>query len=82
MDGEAHHSTKPERPSATTSAAGLSWRGKVANFKMQVSRTALKVGFHRAQQPLLPFALDKIHRLLVGHRLAAMAAMRPRQTCR
>jgi hypothetical protein len=46
--GLAHASIKPARASSKMSAEALSAPGKVASFRMQVSRTALKIGFGTA----------------------------------
>jgi hypothetical protein len=61
--------------------------GKVASFRMQVSRTTRKVRPGSSQRACAALALDKCHRFVLSHRLAAVLAMGPREpaegrTCR
>ena len=55
--------------------------GKVASFRMQVSRTTRKVGPGASQRPCASLGFDGRNRLGFGHGFAAVLAVRSRQ-CR
>src|SRR5207249_4329761 len=61
------------------SAEALLSAGKVASFRMQVSRTTRKVGPGASQRPCASLGFDERNRLGLGHRLAAVLAVRSRQ---
>ena len=61
------------------SADALSSAEKVASFRMQVSRTTRKVGPGASQRPCASLRFDERNRLGLGHRLAAVLAVRTRQ---
>jgi hypothetical protein len=63
------------------SAEALFSAGKVASFRMQVSRTTRKVRSGSSQRPCAPLGFDERNRLGLGHRLAAVLAVRTGQ-CR
>src|SRR5688500_426597 len=63
------------------SAEALFSAGKVASFRMQVSRTTRKVGPGASQRPCASLRFDECNRLAVGHRLVAVLAVRTGQ-CR
>ena len=63
------------------SAEALFSAGKVASFRMHVSRTTRKVGPGASQRPYASLGLDERHRLGLRHGFAAVLAMRSRQ-CR
>ena len=54
------------------SAETLLSAGKVASFRMQVSRTTRKVGPGASQRPRASLGFDERNRLAFGHRLAAV----------
>ena len=58
------------------SAEALLSAGKVASFRMQVSRTTRKVGPGASQRPSASLRFDERNRLGLGHRLAAVPAVR------
>ena len=66
-------------PVQTRARRRVSLLGNVANFRIQVSRTALKVRLGVPQGPLPAFGLDKLNRSGRGHVLAAVLAMSARQ---
>ena len=53
--------------------------GKVASFRMQVSRTTRKVGPGASQRPCASLRFDECNRLGLGHRLAPVLAVRAGQ---
>ena len=59
----------------------VSSAGKVASFRMQVSRTTRKVGPGAPQRPCASLRFDERNRLGLGHRLVAVLAVRTGQ-CR
>ena len=62
-------------------AEALFSAGKVASFRMQVSRTTRKVRPGASQRPYASLRFDERNRLGLGHRLAAILAVRTGQ-CR
>jgi hypothetical protein len=63
------------------SAEALLSAGKVASFRMQVSRTTRKVGPGASQRPSASLRFDERNRLGLGHRFAPVLAVRTGQ-CR
>src|SRR5688500_17238543 len=63
------------------SAEALLSAGKVASFRMQVSRTTRKVGPDASQRPCASLRFDERNRLGFAHGLAAVLAVRTGQ-CR
>jgi hypothetical protein len=63
------------------SAEALLSAGKVASFRMQVSRTTRTVGPGASQRPRASLRFDERNRLGLGHCLAAVLAVRTGQ-CR
>ena len=63
------------------SAEALLSAGKVASFRMRVSRTTRKVGPDAPQRPCALLRFDERNRLGLGHGLAAVLAVRAGQ-CR
>ena len=61
------------------SAEALLSAGKVASFRMQVSRTTRKVGPGPSQRPCASLRFDERNRLGLGHRLAAVLVVRTGQ---
>jgi hypothetical protein len=61
------------------SAEALLSAGKVASFRMQVSRTTRKVGPGASQRPYASLGFDECNRLGFGHGFAAVLAVRSRQ---
>jgi hypothetical protein len=61
------------------SAEALLSAGKVASFRMQVSRTTRKVGPGAPQRPCASLGFDERDRLGLGHRFAPVLAVRSRQ---
>ena len=61
------------------SADALFSAGKVASFRMQVSRTTRKVRPGASQCPRASLGFDERNRLAFGHRLAAVLAVCSRQ---
>ena len=61
------------------SAEALFSAGKVASFRMQVSRTTRKVGPGAPQRPCASLGFDERNRLGFGHVFAAVLAVRSRQ---
>jgi hypothetical protein len=61
------------------SAEALCSAGKVASFRMQVSRTTRKVGPGASQHPRAPLGIDERNRLGLGHRFASVLPVRSRQ---
>jgi len=61
------------------SADALFSAGKVASFRMQVSRTTRKVGPGASQRPCASLGFDERNRLGFGHALAPVLAVRSRQ---
>ena len=53
--------------------------GKVASFRMQVSRTNRKVGPGASQRPCAPVVFDERNRLGFGHAFPAVLPVRSRQ---
>src|SRR5688572_27535301 len=53
--------------------------GKVASFRMQVSRTTRTVGPGAPQRPSASLGFDERNHLGFGHRFAAILAVRSRQ---
>lgn len=62
------------------SAEALLSAGKVASFRMQVSRTTRKVGPGASQRSCASFRFDEGNRLGLGQRLAAVLAVRTGQS--
>ena len=58
---------------------GVLSAGKVASFRMQVSRTTRKVGPGASQRPCASLCFDERNRLGLGHAFPAVLAVRPRQ---
>jgi hypothetical protein len=81
MAGLNHASIKPARANSEMSAEALFSAGKVASFRMQVSRTTRKVGPGASQGSCAALRFDERNRLGLGHRLAAVLAVRTGQ-CR
>src|ERR1700674_2997156 len=77
--GLTHASMRPARASSKMSADALFSPGNVASFRMQVSRTTLKIGPGATQCPCAPLGFDEPHRFTFGHRLATVLAVRARQ---
>jgi hypothetical protein len=63
------------------SAEALFSAGKVASFRMQVSRTTRKVGPGASQRPCASLRFDERNRLGLGHAFPAVLAVRTGQ-CR
>ena len=63
------------------SAEALLSAGKVASFRMQVSRTTRKVRPGASQRSCASLRFDERNRLRLGHRLAPVLAVRTSQ-CR
>lgn len=63
------------------SAEALLSTGKVASFRMQVSRTTRKIGPGASQRPCASFGFDERDRLGLGHCLSPVLAVRTGQ-CR
>ena len=61
------------------SAEALFSVGKVASFRMQVSRTTRKVGPGASQRPCASLRFDERNRLGLGHSFAPVLAVRSRQ---
>ena len=61
------------------SAEALLSAGKVASFRMQVSRTTRKVGPGASQRPCAALVFDERNRLGFGHAFPAVLAVRSRQ---
>src|SRR5262245_8908631 len=60
-------------------AEALLSAGKVASFRMQVSRTTRKVGPDASQRPSAALVFDERNRLGFGHAFPAVLAVRSRQ---
>jgi hypothetical protein len=61
------------------SAGALLPAGKVASFRMQVSRTTRKIGPGASQRPCASLGFDDRNRLAFSQRLAAVPAVRSRE---
>jgi hypothetical protein len=81
MAGLNHASIKPARASSEMSAEALFSAGKVASFRMQVSRTTRKVAPGASQRLRASLRFDERNRVGLGHRFAPVLAVRTGQ-CR
>jgi hypothetical protein len=61
------------------SADALFSAGKVASFRMQVSRTTRKIGPGASQRPCASLGFDERNRLGFAHGFAAVLTVRSRQ---